>query len=580
MNKRSLMSVMALLVMLGGTPLALAQSADAGDGTLTATPPATQANPTPTGQGVQLSQDGIFNCRTGRYTMDVGNFFATGGAYVPVADATVELNTGYLVYKACTLDPMIAKIRQGITAGIVAADINAVLYGDRGQPEFVGNLLQYDQQKSNDEELAALQDPSLDAMCSTIKSQTVAVAARQYLQAVNSPGAALACSLNCSDADQQAFLNGDPGAFDRCGGLQAIYQLATNPANTPQGALLGLQKYTGTRTTNRLYQENTYLGWANGFKSPERLIGGVRQVTTPGWLIAQSMAQILGSGYRQLENANSIDQIVGALFSTLSSQILTNHTSGLAGLSQSQNGQPSYVNQVLAQSAQAVRDSAANTALSVLTSTRNAENQYLQLKTLTLGAANDGAARLRGAESQCFVSLIPAVKSYAQTLLCTIDSPGYNGNPGVQTCLTVLPTIKVATSTAFSSVVINARIQPLATSTTQDINTSKQALAVIDQLIGDVSNTSSAAVQSIALQRLDTLVAQNVLHTTIDIRNLQKQTEDIQTALTNMVNDTVAAWGGNENTNSPWDGTISPGVGWCNVNHQATVLAWYNVWTK
>src|SRR3990167_9643499 len=51
-----------------------------------------------------FSRQGIFGCsQTGSYSMSVGTLGAMGGAFVPVNDAAVTLNTGYLVFKECVL---------------------------------------------------------------------------------------------------------------------------------------------------------------------------------------------------------------------------------------------------------------------------------------------------------------------------------------------------------------------------------------------------------------------------------------------------------------------------------------------
>src|SRR5262245_33826751 len=74
------------------------------------TPPATPASPT-------LSNDGIFGCRgVGAQVANVGTTAVTGAVYVPVRDADVILNTGFLVYKECVLDGVSRKIAENLTA--------------------------------------------------------------------------------------------------------------------------------------------------------------------------------------------------------------------------------------------------------------------------------------------------------------------------------------------------------------------------------------------------------------------------------------------------------------------------------
>ncbi|MEK7155884.1 MAG: hypothetical protein AAB734_03320, partial [Patescibacteria group bacterium] len=74
-------------------------------------PPGTGTTPSPAPGS--LSRDGIFGCRAAQYA-NIGTLTAIGGVYVPVTDAAVTLNTGYLVYKECVLDGVVAMIKNDI----------------------------------------------------------------------------------------------------------------------------------------------------------------------------------------------------------------------------------------------------------------------------------------------------------------------------------------------------------------------------------------------------------------------------------------------------------------------------------
>src|SRR4051812_17105738 len=66
-----------------------------------------------------FQKDGVFGCNlNGAYSMSVGALSATGGAYVPVNDAAVTLNTGYLVYKECVLRGIVVRQREGVTSAL------------------------------------------------------------------------------------------------------------------------------------------------------------------------------------------------------------------------------------------------------------------------------------------------------------------------------------------------------------------------------------------------------------------------------------------------------------------------------
>ncbi len=73
------------------------------------------------------------------------------------------------------------------------------------------------------------------------------------------------------------------------------------------------------------------------------------QTVTPGSVISSSLNKALGSGQDSLVQSSMLDEIIGALASKLVSQVLS--SSGLSGVSQSSNGQPSYLSQLESEAA-------------------------------------------------------------------------------------------------------------------------------------------------------------------------------------------------------------------------------------
>lgn len=508
-----------------------------------------------------LGADGIMNCRTGRYSMDVGSLRAQAGAHVPVADYTTEMNTGYLVYKFCTLDPLVRKIAEGITAGLGRLSINGCLSGDDGQTCFVRNLNQFLVPKVDETVYAVLQGENAAAMCAPFKDDVIRTVARKYMQERNNPGKPIQCPFtSCSAADQKILLEGGgdyEGAYERCGGRRAIYE-STLPGGTPMSALAEVEEYINESVANRLDTERTYLEWGNGIKSPQQKVGGIPQITTPGYIISQMLSQMLGSGYRQLENATAIDQVVGALYSGLSSQLITN-PAGLVGLAKQNGSNSSYINQMVAQSSSQVRSSIVNTALNILSTSRNVESGYLEAQNSMAAIFTNSISQLQAGERQCWGYVVPAVQQYAQS---------QGGN------------ITIATSTIFSKTVMDAAITPSALAVANNIHTSQLSLQVIDGLIADVTNNSSATVQTAAITRLQELMNSGALHTSQHLQDAQKTLQDVQNAMGTLVTDTLSNWGGGS-ASSPWDGTYSAStVGWCNINNQATVQEWYKVWKR
>src|SRR3984957_17985532 len=143
MNKAKRNNLLILAILMALVPaLSFAQTAPA------------NTNSSPTTIGVPQGFNGIFSCnQNGAYAMSVGALGATGGVYVPVADASVELNTGTLVYKECVLRGVVDAQRMAATAGFAQQGTNAVLTGNNGAALF----MQQQSQKNLQVGIAALQ---------------------------------------------------------------------------------------------------------------------------------------------------------------------------------------------------------------------------------------------------------------------------------------------------------------------------------------------------------------------------------------------------------------------------------------
>lgn len=513
----------ALILFLAAIAPVFAQEAE--DPTST---PAATSSPT-------LSNDGIFGCRgQGANIANVGTLSAIGGVYVPVNDAAVTLNTGYLVYKECVLDAVARKIAENSTAEYVQQVTRASNTSRGGNPQYVVNERNEIKQQNNIIVVNMLQNAgNTGALCSAFRGSVRSTIARQYVLNTNQANSPFTCTMPPEGSSYYA-------------------QLAAlrDPRNNPYGAF---RIFDDIR--QRTIAQNEYIQFqrwqrAGGFydtlDNNEDPLNS--NIVTPGSIIQGSLNQMVGSGFRQLENANEIDQVVGNLWGGLTTQLIAD-TRGLSGLTQAINGQPSYIDRMTAQTAASVRQQAANTALSVIGAARQIETSYRQAKEGIATALSNSIEQLRAAENQCWNLIIPEVQETA-----TAQSAQ----------------LQIATSTRFSQPIVDAQIAPLATSTIRDIRNSDAAIALLNELIASVSNSASQANQQQALLRLDTMVANRQLHTATDATNASTQRDNVASALTKLVEDTVKAWG---------DST-DPNVGWCNVNNPDVITKWLNEWRQ
>ncbi|MFZ2886973.1 MAG: hypothetical protein WA021_04105 [Minisyncoccia bacterium] len=500
-----------------------------------------------------LSSNGIFGCLgrgaevaiAGR--SNPGTTRAVGGVYVPVNDAAVTLNTGFLVYKECILDGMARQIAQNYSSELGRQQVQAFNEGQNGQGTYLRNfdtLLQPYNVRITEQNVQAIQNGQ---MCGAFRGRVASAVARNVLYTMNGQASAATCSFT-SDADRTAVTG---GAVPINWGPQwtrlisGDYELAHYNREIEKND--AARAHFNENMRQMIVMSDGVVPVFDDYRNPLGM-----NVVTPGFLIANSIAQVTGSGYRQLEQANEIDQIVSNLWGGLSTRLLSSG-GGVPGLFVSTGNQPAYIDRMVAETRSAVRAGAVNAAVVTLSSYRAAEGAYLDAKQGTGNAILSALSQIRAIERQCWDLIIPAVQAHAAA----------NGNA----------TLVIATSTQFSTAVIDSpanNLRALGTTTAAEIAASQQTLQQIDQLITQVTNSGSSAAQQQALLQIDQMVANNQLHSQQDAQNAVDQRTSITNALNTLINDTRTAWG---------DST-DPNVGWCNVNNTPTVERWFNAWKQ
>src|SRR3989338_4284852 len=508
-------------------------------------------------------RQGIFDCNlNGAYAMSVGAMAATSGVYVPVADATVELNTGIIVYKECVLREVVNREREAAMEAYFKKAYVGVQTGRGGNPQYVVD--------QRGEELSVVMDPTmlrilqggaLQPLNPSFKDTVTRAVARTYETRTRASESALACSY---DGD----LNGELTAPTRSFSWEGLEALA-EPACNPLGAYYLADDLASNSIAQALAYQRTQWDWGRGYYS---VVDGNGNIVTPAVNVQESFQKMLNSPVEQLQSANDIGQMIGALYAGISTQIISDNR-GLAGLSRGVGGQASYLDQASAESSQGLRNAASNVAIQSLVTAQRTEASYFQKVNAIASALTQTILQLRSAESQCWNLIIPKVcsTSLAADNTCTSSVSACTGD----SCGTG-SMLKVATSTTFSQPIIDARIKPLAADTGTNINVSQNALRLIDQMIQGVTNTASSNAQLVSIRQLDSLVAQHLLHIPPDVTTVTQQLDSVQAAMTTLVTNTIQGADGTSGwANSP---TVRPG--WCNVNNTAVVDAWKKCWDK
>ncbi len=541
----------------GGTGTGGTGTGGTGTGGTPTTPPSAS-------EPYQFKRQGIFDCNL-IGAQSIGSQTAQGGPYVPVADFTTEQNTGILVYKECVLREVINREREAAMTAFAKKAIVGIQTGRNGSPQYVVDERQeLVTQGSDPEFLLFLQDNTLQNLNEALRAGVTRATALNYESGTRAKESILRCPYK---GDLKVALT-DPTRSFSWEGLDALSDPACNP--------LGAYYLARNLADSRIAQCQQYLRdqwtWSGGFYAvtddPKNPCRG--KILTPSVNVQASFQAILDSPVRQLESANDIGQMIGALYAGITTQIISDNR-GLAGLMQSTGGQPSYLDQVARESAQGLRNAAINVALLTLSKWRQNEAGYFQAVNAIASTLTQTITQLRSAENQCWKLIVPKVCATAlsadntciETVPCTTD---VDGN---QTC-PIGRTLQVATSTAFSQPIIASQITPLASVALTNVAASQNALQIIERMIQGVTNTASLDAQRITLQQLDSLVAQKALHTEQDLRTVTQQLDNVQSFMTKLVEDTVKAWADDPN----------PSTGWCNINNPAVVQGWKDRWKK
>jgi hypothetical protein len=176
---------------------------------------------------------------------------------------------------------------------------------------------------------------------------------------------------NSKYAIKNASINGFTAGDFRQGGWPAFVALTTEPQNNIYGAYLQADSDISLRVANAQGEKRDQLSQGNGFLSKEvceqvatenqtdpliddedalmtstdyRVTKKVCHVETPGSVISNFLKKQLDAPTDQLNLADSINEIVGALFTQLVSQVLTKGLSAVSGNGPSDSN--SYINQI------------------------------------------------------------------------------------------------------------------------------------------------------------------------------------------------------------------------------------------
>ena len=511
---------------------------------------------------------GVYSCNAPA-SGSIGATSAIGGTYVPVADAAVELNTGILVYEECILRPLFNQQKQAATVAIASNNYQEISKGNNGNPRWLVNY----GKESSDVAQQAVVDTYNSGVYKTInpafQNQVTTAVLRNYQYITQQPQNALTCPYQ---GDWGAVINNPTQNFS----WNAVFA-AANPACDPVFAYTTAQEIRDANIGSYQSQWLNQLNWGRGLYSVTDNGKFNGNVVVPALFLDAVSTQSITSGFRQLENANDIGQMVGSFFSGIGSNLLS-------GPSSVASVQKAYSDAVKQQQG-SLASSVVSAAQANLNKILAWEQQYNDLQEQMASVISDAILQLRGAENKCW--------DLIQQNVCSTSASSTTSGSGTCTGKSGA-TLTIATSTAFSNAVINSsNFATLASTLADRIDVSNQNLSTINTLITNVGSTDSAT-RNAALQQLDTIVAASppVLHTQTNITQAQDELSSLKSAISDttsgLVEVAIHRWAGDDTSGNTgtlsWGGVLPPttsnDAGWCNINKQQTLDNWTSAWTK
>lgn len=257
------------------------------------------------------------------------------GGSVPVFDAGVNTNTGAVVQKECGLDAIAFALAKIAIQALTTSILNWINSGFEGSPAFVTDLEQFLYDIDVEVFENFLGSDAIAFLCTPWQFDIQLALELQFSRTTNVPE----CSLGDVVGDIDQFLAGD---FSQ-GGWQGWTELTVR--NNPYQDFFIAQAELDAEIAAARFREVTLLDFGRGFLSfeqctsrpanptdPNALPGDIIEdcaITTPGAVIESQLENVLGSGVRQLELADEINEVITAFLSQLVNQVITTGLSNL-----------------------------------------------------------------------------------------------------------------------------------------------------------------------------------------------------------------------------------------------------------
>lgn len=243
--------------------------------------------------------------------------------------AATAATTAQLTFKELVLDPLLYIVVKAIITTISQSIITWAESGFEGGPSFVQDPEAF-LREVGDQTAGAFIEELAPFLCEPFK---ISVLGSLALDSSKSSFDEISCTLTDVIGNIDDFVNGNFSA----GGMDGWFSMTQNRGNNPYDVYATAQMGIHIQMAGQQAKEVKILDFGRGFLSNRKcevpdVNGGCAKwgpIKTPGSVIETQINHTLGSGMRQLEIADEIDEVVAAVISGLVTKVLT---AGLAAV--------------------------------------------------------------------------------------------------------------------------------------------------------------------------------------------------------------------------------------------------------
>ncbi len=453
-----------------------------------------------------------------------------------VASTQAQLS---LQYKEFFGDHLAYQIAQIVIRSITSSIIRWANNGFQGNPSFVTDINGFLQNVADQAFGAFLDSQGLASLCSAFRRPIIR-GLQFYFQAPYQRQ--FACTLSELTRTVTTFVQGGTlvtktvtinvddflGGNFSAGGWDGWYSLVSEPQNNPYGAYLLSVEEAQKKIDEAKSVKQQELSFGRGFLSFENCSDGSSsnynielsepefndsprtcKITTPGAIIAEQVNSAVNSPLVSLQNADEINELIGAVAINLVPEILG--AGGLLGVSNQSGGKSSYIDQYA--TADQLTGNTKGEAVSQVRRTLQDENDFL-------------------AAVQSLSAPVAAAKQNLESLkICYTEKLSASNAPGYRT--------QVAGFLADTDTAIETRLAPTERDVSAKIVAANTNIATLNNVIALATNAKSADDLTRVSQIYTDLLLNRSFHTISDTVVAQREQGKIQSQMDALNQDTA-----------------------------------------